>query len=146
MTEPERWQCIALKRTGEGCSRAVPFSVAQLAAGLQPLCHQHLREVEEGLQREDVGSAVPTLAMRLSRCVAIGKMGKDRAIRCGKPAPCLSVRGHDNQPALSQHICDDHRYRLARALKKEWEAQQVASQSPAPSSRRWGWQVGVHPS
>jgi hypothetical protein len=145
VTEPERWQCIALKRSGEGCSRVVPFSLAQLESGLQPLCHQHHREVEEGLQREDLGSAAPTLSMGLHRCVVIRKMGKGRAIRCGKPAPCLSLRGQDGHVVLSQHICDDHRFSLAHALMREWQAQQTQSGTPSPSGRRWGWQLSVRP-
>ena len=56
------------------------------------------------------------------------------------------MRGQDGQVALSQHICDEHRYRLAHALRKEWQAQQAASPTPAVPGRRWGWQMGVRPS
>lgn len=145
MNEPERWQCIARTRDGEACSRVVPFSAERWQAGLQPLCHQHMREVEEGLQREDLGAAVPTLALGLRRCVAVGKVGKGRAIRCGKPAPCLTLRGSGNQVVLLQRLCDEHRRTLSQAFIREWQAQQTGAGTGASTGRRWGWQLGVRP-
>jgi hypothetical protein len=145
MNEPERWQCIAHTRGGEPCSRVVPFSIERLQAGLQPLCHQHGREVEEGLQREDLGVATPTLTMGLRRCCAVGRVGKGRAIRCGKPAPCLSQRGSANQIIFHQRLCDEHRRSLSQALIRQWRAKQAPAGAASSSGRRWGWQLGVRP-
>ena len=145
MNESERWQCIALTRGGEACSRVVVFSADRLQAGLQPLCHQHLREVEEGLQRENMGSAVPSLAQGLRRCIAAGKVSRGRAVRCGKPAPCLCLRGADRQVVLAQRLCDEHRRSLAQALIRQWQQEQAQAGVPASSSRRWGSKLGLKP-
>jgi hypothetical protein len=145
MVGSERWQCIGMTRSGEPCSRAVPFSADRLRSGHQPLCHQHLREVEEGLQREHLGTAAPSLAQGLRRCAAVGKLKGDRAVRCGKAAPCLSLRGSAGQVVLAQHLCDEHRGSLTRALIRQWQEKQSAAGAPVPSSRRWGLQLGVKP-
>jgi hypothetical protein len=146
MVGSERWQCIGMTRGGGACSRVVVFSADRLLSGHQPLCHQHLREVEEGLQREHLGSAAPSLAEGLRRCGAVGKLSNGRAVRCGKPAPCLCVRGSESRVVLAQRLCDEHRRSLTQALIRQWQAEQSEAGTAAPSSRRWGWQLGARPS
>jgi hypothetical protein len=144
MVGSERWQCIGMTRGGEACSRVVAFSADLLLSGHQPLCHQHLREVEEGLQREHLGTAAPSLAQGLRRCAAVGKLTDDRAVRCGKPAPCLSLRG-GGTVVLAQRLCDEHRSSLTQALIRQWQEEQSAAGATGASTRRWGWQLGVRP-
>jgi hypothetical protein len=145
MVGSERWQCMGMTRSGEPCSRVVAFSADRLQSGHQPLCHQHLREVEEGLQREHLGSAAPSLAHGLRRCAAVARLSNDRGVRCGKPAPCLSLRGSEERVVLSQRICDEHRRSLTQALIRQWQAEQSQAGAPAPSSRAWGLRLGVKP-
>jgi hypothetical protein len=145
MVGTERWQCIGMTRNGEACSRVVSFSAERLLSGHQPLCHQHLREVEEGLQCEHMGSATPSLAQGLRRCAAVGKLKGDRAVRCGKPAPCLSLRGSGSRVVLAQRLCDVHRWSLTQALIRQWQEEQSKAGAPAAPGRRWGWQLGVRP-
>ncbi|HEY8200836.1 MAG TPA: hypothetical protein VII47_05750 [Actinomycetota bacterium] len=145
MVGPERWQCIGMTRGGEACSRVVVFSADRLQSGHQPLCHQHLREVEEGLQREHLGAAAPSLAHGLRRCAAVGRLSNGRGVRCGKPAPCLSVRGSEGRVVLSQRLCDEHRRSLTQALIRQWQAEQAQAGAPASSSRGWGLRLGVRP-
>lgn len=145
MVDSERWQCIGMTRSGEACSRVVAFSADRLLSGHQPLCHQHLREVEEGLQREHLGTAAPSLGQGLRRCAAVGTLKGDRAVRCGKLAPCLSLRGSGSQVVLAQRLCDEHRRSLTEALIRQWQEEQSAAGTAASSSRRWGWRLGVRP-
>jgi len=146
MVGSERWQCIGMTRGGGACSRVVVFSADRLLSGHQPLCHQHLREVEEGLQREHLGSAAPSLAEGLRRCGAVGKLSK----RPGRPvrqARTLPLRPWLGEPGGARPAP------VRRASPEPHPGPHppvaggaVRGRAAAPSSGRWGWQLDARPS